>query len=99
MIETIFDHGATMAELDALFGKGDFDSQAEYMEFREEDQQSALAHIVWLARLRGDEALRRATLKRVADPVLRRDLSLTPCLEAGRRLATETASRESRQAA
>jgi len=99
MIATIFDHGATLQELDALHGKGDFVSQEEYMEFLEGDQQTAMAEIVWLARMRDDGALFHAALARISDPVLRRDLSLTPCLEAGHRLAVERASRERLQAA
>lgn len=98
-METIFDHGATMKELDALHGPGDFDSSEEYFEFLEDDQQAALADVVWLARMRGDMTLLQQTLKRIEDPEFRRDLSLIPCLDAGHRLGLEQPLRESPQAA
>lgn len=99
MIETIFDHGATMQELAGIWGD-DYADEAEYLrEFVDGDQQGAWSDIVRLAKLRGDDKLFTETLARIESPGLRRQLAFIPCLEAGRRLEAERASRESRQAA
>lgn len=90
---------ATLDELAAIWGD-DYADKAEYLaELIDGDQQTALADIVHLAKLRSDQDLLTATLARIESPDLRLQLSFTPCLEAGRRLGTELASRESCQAA
>lgn len=57
----------------------------------------ALSDIVRLAKLRGDDKLKAAALAPIEDPNFRRQLSFTPCLEAGRRPALDEASQEKSQ--
>lgn len=97
-METIFDHGATLAELAAIWGE-DFADQAEYLEFLEGDQQAEWIDIGRLAKVRQDKTLLNEALKRIESPGRRRDLMFTPCVEAGHRLASEPASHAGRQAA
>jgi hypothetical protein len=97
-METIFDHGATIEDLDLLW-EGDFSSKTEYMEFLEEDQQAALSDIVRLAKVRGDDKLKVSALARIENPDFRRQLAITHCLEAGHRLALDESLQEKNQAA
>jgi hypothetical protein len=86
-MNTIFDHAATLADLADLWGD-DFASQDDCLAYLEGDEQVALADVVRLARLRGDATLLAATLPQIQGEDLHRQLTFTPCLVAGRALAT-----------
>lgn len=88
-METIFDHAITDEEFAILVADDDIAStREEYIEFVDGDAQMAAIDIFFLLQLRGDEAGARRIIGTIPDEGLRKTFQTTPCLIAGRRLAS-----------